>query len=206
MKRLTLLLLLLLPLIARAQSQPWVSVNTPANGATVGQNFTLTGTASPSLIVQVSGDLRASVYADRSGNWSIPLSAAGMGEDQVVDLQVTCRDSSGNVSRPVSLSYAINGSGNAGPNDAPLQLSVNLPANGATIPGTLVLSGTATPGLQVRVSGTLQGRTYADANGNWNLGLSTDGLAQGTIISLNVTGQDQRGNQSRTVSLRYAKG
>ncbi len=82
-------------------------------------------------------------------------------------------------------------------------MSVNLPANGATVPKTFVLSGTASPGSKVETRGTLRSSTVTAANGEWKIPLNTSSLKPGTIINLDVQAS-LNGKLSRTVSVKYA--
>lgn len=201
-KLFTLLLLVAVAAIARAQTIQ-VSVNMPANGATVPKQFTLSGTATPSMIVECSGDLRGSVYADKAGNWKIPLDGSSLAAGTVVNLQVVARDNANNRSRAVNVKYALKDGGSS--TDPTIQVSVNLPANGATVDRKFTLSGTATPSMIVECTGTLRGSVYADKAGNWKIPLDASGVASGATINLNVMAKDSYGHVSRTVSVKYAR-
>lgn len=212
MQRKWLCLWILVLLLGPASAQQVrLSVNLPANGATVDQNFALSGTASPGALVQVSGSLRGSSYADSNGYWTIPLSTNGLAAGTVMNLNVSARDQSGNVSNSVSLRYAAGtgsgSTGSGGTTDSSLFVSVNSPTNGATVPrGRMVLTGTASPSMIVEASGSLRGSVYADRQGRFSLPLDTGNLNQGDVINLAVVARDNSGRQSNAVSLRYAVG
>ncbi len=88
--------------------------------------------------------------------------------------------------------------------DQALQLSVNSPTNGSSFRGSFVLTGTGTPGSQVVVTGSMNGTTVVDGNGSWEIPLSLNGLAPGTVVNLTAFARDSFGNQSRATVLRYA--
>ncbi len=211
-KWLCLLILALLTWPATAQ-QVRLSVNLPANGATVDRNFSLSGTATPGAIVQVDGSLRATGYADGNGYWTIPLNTGNMAAGQVMNLNVTARDQYGNRSNSVALSYAAgsgsgsNNNGNNGNGTSAIRVSVNSPTNGATIPrGRFVLTGTATPSMIVEATGSLRGSVYADRNGRFSLPLNSNRLNEGDVLDIAVVARDNAGRQSYPVNLRYAVG
>ena len=154
------------------------------------------------MIVECTGDLRGSVYADASGNWRIPLDATSLETGAVINLTVQARDNANNRSRSVQVQYALkDGTGS----DVTIQVSVNTPANGATVGNSLTLRGTATPEMIVECTGTLRGSVYADKQGNWSIPLDASGVAGGALINLSVMAKDSYGHVSRTVTVEYAK-
>lgn len=196
-------ILLVLALAAWAVAQTLqVSVDLPANGATVEKKFALSGTATPSIIVECTGDLRGSVYADKDGKWTIPLDATSMATGTVVNLTVQARDNANNRSRAVQVKYALK-EGTA--DEVQILLSVNRPANGATVDNKFRLTGTATPSMIVECTGTLRGSVYADKDGNWAIPLDATSVASGAIIDLTVVAKDSYGHQSSPVTLKYAR-
>lgn len=106
-KGLSLLLLIVTLSLAAWAQEIQVSVNLPANGAVVPRQFTLTGTSTPSMIVEVSGSLQGSVYANRNGQWAVPLDASALPSGTVIYLDVQARDNAYNGSRVVQVKYAV---------------------------------------------------------------------------------------------------
>lgn len=85
-----------------------------------------------------------------------------------------------------------------------LLLSVNSPTNGSSMVGDFTLAGTGTPGAEVIVQGSLNGRTVVQRDGRWHMPLSLRGLAPGTVVHLTAIARDQFGNQSPASQLKYA--
>lgn len=202
MKRriIAILATLLLAGPALGQSGLWVTIGTPASGATVNGPFMLTGTSTPYQRIQVGGSLQGQTQSDGTGNWSVQLDPSALPSGQPFQLNVVAMDGAGHTSAPAQVTYAVVLAGN--PAATPLQLSVNLPANGATVPDPFVLSGTATPGMLVDVTGGLRGQTYAGADGTWSLSLG--GGTPGQVVNLSVVAREGSGQRSRPVNLRYA--
>lgn len=100
----------------------FVQVSSPANYARVPANFIMTGTATPSMIVEIEGvvtqalipgvvgvkteKVKYSLYADANGNWSMPIVFPGT-NGSAMDLTLTARDSYGTVSNPIKLRYVL---------------------------------------------------------------------------------------------------
>lgn len=200
-KWLYLLILALLAWPAGAQSVR-LSVNLPANGATVERNFSLSGTATPGAQITVNGTLRSSGYADNSGNWTIPLNTQGLAKGTVLNLTVYASQN-GQRSDQVSLRYAA-GEGSATVGTS--WVSVNAPTNGSTLTGPFNLSGTATPRQRIEVRGDLSGQGRSDGQGNWSIPLETPNLTAGQVFNLEVYSLDDAGNLSAPTNLRYAVG
>ncbi len=168
-----------------ALAQPALRVETPGNGATVGNVVTLTGTAAPYSRVLVTGDLAGDVKADKNGNWLLELDAQTLSSGDPVDLSVVARDARGNMSKPLVLSFPRSGGPAASTTTTDrtrLAVNVSSPVNKAKVAQTFTLNGTATPGTKIEVTGDAVGNTSADENGNWTLNMSTKAPVNSDLV------------------------
>lgn len=190
-----------------AFAQPALHVETPGNGATVGTTVTLTGTATPFSRVVVSGDLAGDVKVDKNGNWMLELDAQSMSSGDPVDLNVISRDAKGQVSQPVVLSFPRTGGPAATTSGTTtdrtrLSVAVSEPRNNAKVAQQFTLTGTATPGTKVELTGDAVGNTTADASGNWTLNVNTKAPLNSDLV-LRVRAKNLYNVESNEVVLNY---
>ena len=190
-----------------------LSVNLPANGATVSDPFTLSGTATPGMLVDVTGALRGQTYAAADGTWSLSLGGGTPG--QVVDLSVVAREGSGQRSRVVNVRYALAKGPDAPPAPPQPRLIVKVlsPVENDTVGGELVVSGVASPGTRIDVQARPTDpatatvlffeSTVAGPDQRYQVTLDVRQVAPGSPIDLFVRPQDGTGN---VIKLRVVRG
>lgn len=83
-----------------------MSVNLPANGSVVGNQFDLSGSGTPGALIEVSGTVNASGYINQQGYWNVRINTRGLASGTVMYLNVRARDNYGNYSRTVPVKYA----------------------------------------------------------------------------------------------------
>lgn len=161
--------------------------------------FALRGTAEPDSLVDLyfGEELVATVRADEEGNWQYRPEEPF--DDGSYDFTANSRDAAGNVS-PASLPLAIvvDTIAPAVPSISGVSSgSESLALDGITSDTTPTLFGTAEPHgyIEVFLGQESVGRVKADADGNWQLGLVEDPLADGSY-SLFVQQIDLAGNKS----------
>jgi len=168
---------------------PSVEIVAPS-GTTNDATPTISGTADANATVQVfvDGALIGTVIADGDGAWSIDASALDDGSHSV---RAVATDADGN-SATDATSFVV---------DTETEVSIDAPANGATVPGPRpTIVGTAEPGASVVVSigGTEIGTVTADAAGRWSVRASSD-LAPGEHTATAVA-TDEAGNEASATS------
>ncbi|MGA9522471.1 MAG: Ig-like domain-containing protein, partial [Myxococcaceae bacterium] len=171
-------------------------VTTPAPGTFVASATPgLEGTAEPgtTVVVTVDGVQVGTAPVDGSGRWTFTLPAQADGAHDVV---VVSRDAAGNSSATHSITITVDTAAPA----APL---VTSPADGALLAqGSFVVTGTAEPGVSVRIvlGGQVVGTAVTNAAGTWSVQVGP--LADGTH-ALSVSSTDSAGNASaaRTVTV-----
>ncbi|QVV61185.1 BapA/Bap/LapF family large adhesin [Leclercia sp. Colony189] len=138
------------------------------------------GTAEPGsniIITNGAGDEIGRGTADANGDFTIPLDEA---QNEGDTLNVVASDAAGNQSQPATAVV-----GDVTPPDAPTDLQISL--NGATVTGKAEAGSTVT----IRDGDDVIGRGVADADGNFNILLSTPRL-NGEALA--VTATDAAGN------------
>jgi hypothetical protein len=158
---------------------PTGSFTSPANGATVGGTITVTGTASDNRqvsTVEVEVDGGAYQLASGTTSWSLSLNTK-LYSDGTHNLKLRITDSSGNKAwydRSIVIKNTVVSSA---PN-----VSFSSPASGATVSGTITVTGTASSGAGVsKVEVEVVGGSYMLASGttNWSLSLNSALWADG---------------------------
>lgn len=86
-----------------------------------------------------------------------------------------------------------------------VNVKVDLPALGSKVSQLFLLKGTATPGSQIEITGTLSGTTTADSQGNWQIPLPNQ-LKDGDPIELSVQASYGMGKSSKAVVNYTASG
>lgn len=188
-----------------ALAQPAVKVETPGNGATVGNTVTLTGTAAPFSRVYVTGDLSGDVKVDKNGNWMLELDAQTLSSNDSVDLNVRARDARGRESQAIVLSFPRTGGPAATDTTTDrtrLSVRVSEPPNNAKVAQSFTLTGTATPGTIVEVTGDATGNTTADASGHWSVNVSSRAPLNSSLV-LRVRAKNLYNIESNEVVLSY---
>jgi hypothetical protein len=158
---------------------PSVAISSPAAGATVRATIGVAGTASDNVqvaSVAVSVDGGAYVAAQGTTSWSFALDTRTLA-DGTHTVTARAKDAAGNATT-ANVRFT---SSNA--DTTPPVVSISAPSGGATVGGTVSVSGTAsdTGGL-AGVSVSVDGGLYQPATGtsSWTDGLDTTSLADGT--------------------------
>ncbi len=121
--------------------------------------------------------------------------------------------------QPLNYSWKFQVTGTSTPVGGALQ--VTYPASGQTVPQSFVVTGTATPGSVVELSGTvtqplipgvvgvksqdLKKSAQSQANGSWQIPISVL-AARGSIVEMTLTARDASGAQAAPVRLRCTIG
>jgi Bacterial Ig domain len=158
---------------------PSIAISSPAAGATLRGTIGVAGTASDNVqvaSVAVSVDGGAYITAQGTTSWSFALDTRGLA-DGAHTIAARAKDAAGNATT-ASVRFT---SSNA--DTTPPVVSISAPSGGATVGGTVSVSGTAsdTGGL-AGVSVSVDGGLYQPATGtsSWTDGVDTSSLADGT--------------------------
>lgn len=87
-----------------------------------------------------------------------------------------------------------------------IQLKVKSPTSGSTVPKNFTIKGTASPGSQIVVSGTLTGQGGTNGAGEFQVSLFTGSRPAGTELDLQVLAVSDRGHRSNAVKLKLIVG
>jgi MYXO-CTERM domain-containing protein len=142
-----------------------LTIDSPADGATVDAMVTVSGTADAGATVEVfvDGTSVGTTTADANGAWSLDVTLEeGMHA-------ITASSDNGAMAGPVTVT--VEGEMNDN------MVAISSPADGETLDSTtFTVSGTATPGLEVTLllDGMEVGTATADENGDWSIEVSTD--------------------------------
>lgn len=173
-------------------SPPSVAISSPTAGATVRGAIGVAGTASDNVqvaSVAVSVDGGAYVTAQGTTSWSFALDTRSL-VDGAHTVTARAKDAAGNATT-ASVRFTSSNS-----DTTPPVVSISAPSGGATVGGTVSVSGTAadTGGL-AGVSVSVDGGLYQPAAGtsSWTDGLDTTSLADGTH-TLTARAIDTSGN------------
>lgn len=179
---------------------PAVAIAAPTAGATVSGTTTVTGSASDNASVarvDVSVDGGAWQAASGTSSWSLPLNTGGYANGgHTVTARAT--DTAGNV-RTTAETVTVS---NATADTTLPSVAISSPASGATVSGTVTVSGTASDNASLsRVDVSVDGGAWALASGtsSWSLSLASASYGNGShTISARAT--DGAGN-TRTASV-----
>jgi Bacterial Ig domain len=174
---------------------PTGSFTSPANGATVSGTITVTGTASDNVkVAKVEVEVDGGAYQLASGttSWSLSLNTTAY-SDGTHNLKLRVTDTAGNQAW-FDLSIVVSNTVvSAAPN-----VGFTSPSSGATVKGTITVTGTASSGAGVaRVEVEVVGGNYQLASGttSWSLTLNTTAYADGAqTLKARVT--DNKGVQA----------
>lgn len=151
--------------------------------------FAIRGTTEPGATVEVSiGDRDpVRVTVDANGDFSF-RPAEGL-EDGEYEVEVTSTDSAGNQTTETVIVVV---------DTTPPALEITTPEDGADVDAqdTLVVSGTAEPGAEVRVfvNGTQVRTTVADEQGNWSVEVEPGRVGSGATV-IDARAFDEAGNR-----------
>jgi len=175
---------------------PTVAVTGPATGQSVSGTVTVTGTSSDNAAVSaVSVSVDGGGWTPVSGlsawSWSWATMAVGNGTHSIAARAV---DTSGNASTSTVLVSVAN----PVPDTTPPTVVVGAPAHGATVAGTVTVSGTASDNASLtKVEVQVDGGSWTVASGtsSWSWSWATPTVANGTH-SLTARATDSAGNTS----------
>jgi hypothetical protein len=105
----------------------------------------------------------------------------------------------------IALSVLILSSQGTNAQGESVNVKVDLPSLGSKVSQLFLLKGTATPGSQIEVTGTLSATTTADSKGNWQVPLPNQ-LKEGAPIELTVQASYGMGKSSKAVVNYTASG
>lgn len=169
-----------------------VVITGPEDGSTIGSDdpVTVTGTGEPNteISVSVDGTPVGTTTVDEDGNWELPLT------DPLSPGEHTITAESDNGSKD---EVTVNVKD---PNAELVDIVINGPADGATVPTNTVIYGKAEPFTPVKifVDGTEVGTTNADGKGAWTFDLNDLTPGEHTL-----TAEDRNGNQDKvTVTVK----
>jgi O-glycosyl hydrolase len=165
--------------VKNAVAAPVVSITAPASGATVSGTTTATANATSSIGVasvqfqldgaNVGSPVTAAPY---SYSWDTTKSSNGSHT-----LKAVAKDAAGTSTTSAGDTVNVNNT------VAPPVVSITAPANGATVSGTITVSGTASSSLSISsVQVSVDGGSFSNASGTntWNFGLDTASLSNAT--------------------------
>ncbi len=158
---------------------PAVSISAPAAGATVSGTITVSGAASDdSAVASVSLKIDSGAYQAASGttSWALGLNTTSLTNGSHI-ITARATDNAGAYSET---SETLNVSNTV--TNTPPTVSISAPAAGATVSGTISVSGTSSDSSAVAsVMVKVDSGAYQTASGttSWALGLNTTSLANG---------------------------
>jgi len=173
---------------------PAVTINSPANGATISGTVTVTGTATDNVgvsSVTMSTGGPSTACTVTGTNYSCTWNAGSL-SDGSYTITVTAKDAANN-SGASSISVTVSNA-----DTTPPTVSIAVPTNGATVAGTVTVTGTATDNVGVNsvtmsAGGSSTGCTVTGTNYSctWNAG----SLANGSY-TITVTAKDEANNSA----------
>lgn len=184
------------------RTPPQVAVTAPAGGATVAGEVTVTGTASDkggvsSVSVSVDGGHWST--ASGTGSWSWQWATASM-TDGSHTLTARAVDSNGNAATTSVTVTVANAPASPPADTTPPTVSISAPATGATVSGTVAVSGSAGDDAALsRVEVRVDGGAWQQATGSssWTWSWATAAVTDGTH-TLTARATDQAGNTTST--------
>jgi hypothetical protein len=173
---------------------PSVAISSPAAGAAVRGTITVSGTAADNVqVASVAVSVDGGPYATAAGttSWSYSLDTRSLADGSHT-VTARAKDAAGNAST-ASVGFT---SSNA--DTTPPVVTISAPAGGATVGGSVTVSGTAADagglaGVTVSVDGGLS--QPATGTASWTDGLDTTKLADGTH-TITARAIDTSGNAS----------
>ncbi len=171
------------------------------NGDEVEGGLTLTGTTEPGATVQVKlGNVTKTATVNADGSWSVDFAAADIPAGEYsTSMTITSTDLAGNTKEMVQGVTVDTIAGDVALSSQPVELDDVINATEAA--DGVILSGTATPGMDVTVSLNGVSKTVtSSATGQWSAPFASNEVAAGEYeanISASIT--DANGN-SKTVT------
>ena len=179
---------------------PTVSVTAPAGGASVQGTVSVTATASDNIgVVGVQFRLDGVVLGAEdttspyAASWSTTATSNG-----AHTLTAVARDAAGNTATSAGVSVTVNN-----PDTTPPAVSVTAPASGATVVGTVTVTGNATDnvgvvGVQFRLDGNPLGAE--DTSSPWSVSWDSTAAANGPH-TLTAVARDAAGNTTTSAAI-----
>jgi beta-mannanase len=167
----------------RDTTAPTGSFSSPASGATVSGTITVSGTASDNAgvaTVEVRVDDGSYRLASGTTSWSLSIDTTGY-SDGSHNLKLRVTDTSGNQfwkDDPIKVDNTV-----AAPAATSLAVGFGSPSSGATVGGTINVTGTASSGSGVSlVEVRVDNGSYRPASGttSWSISIDTTGYSDGT--------------------------
>lgn len=190
---------------------PTVSINAPAAGATVSGTVTVSAVASDNVgvtSVQFKLDGVNLGASDTTAPYSVSWNTVNVANGSHV-LKAVARDAAGNSRTSVGITVTVANGTLVGDVTAPT-VSVTAPASGATVSGTVAVSGNASDnvgvvGVQFKLDGANLGTE--DTTSPYSISWSTTAVTNGSH-TLTAIARDAAGNQSTSssVSLTVSNG
>ena len=187
--------------VNNAVTPPAVSITAPASGAIVSGTATVTASATSSVGVasvqfqldgaNVGGPVTAAPY---TYSWDTTKSSNGSHT-----LKAVAKDTAGTSTTSIGDTVAVNNA------VAPPQVSITAPASGATVSGTITVSGTASSSLgisSVQITVDSGGFSSASGTNTWSFSLNTASLSNAThTLTAKVTDSSGGTASSSVVSI-----
>ena len=137
------------------------AITSPADGATVGTSFTISGSAAPGSEVEIliNGEVVGTAIADENGDWTFDVTGVEPGD---ITVEAKTDDDTDTVSLTVEEGVVQD------------VVDITSPADGSTVAADFQVSGTTNPDAEVEilVDGESVGTTTADANGDWTFDIT----------------------------------
>jgi hypothetical protein len=181
--------------VCSTDTPPTASIWDPGTGATVSGMTIVDGTASDDVAVaqvEVRVDRRAFMPATGIAPWTVPLDTAAYANGNHT-LTARATDTSGN---SFTVSVKVNVQNAAAADTSPPTVSIGAPTPGATVAGTIQLSGSSGDDVGVTaIRVGVDGGTPLVASGtaSWTVGVDTTTFADGSHV-ITATALDAAGN------------
>ncbi len=137
------------------------AITSPADGATVGTSFTISGSAAPGSEVEIliNGEVVGTAIADENGDWTFDVTGVEPGD---ITVEAKTDDDTDTVSLTVEEGVVQD------------VVDITSPADGSTVAADFQVSGTTNPDaeIEILVDGESVGTTTADANGDWTFDIT----------------------------------
>lgn len=191
--------------VSNSSPSPTVTIAAPTAGATLAGSVTVSGGAADTVAlakVELAVDGGSYQAAQGTSSWSYPLDTTKLANGSHA-LAVRVTDTAGataSASVPVSVSNTV-------ADTSPPKVAISAPAVGATVSGSVTVSGTAADNVALaEVELSVDGGAYqlASGTGSWSFGLSTTALANSshtlTARATDTSGNAQTASVTITVS------
>jgi hypothetical protein len=180
------------------RAPPSISISSPTAAATLAGTVTVSGLAADDVrLAKVEVNVDGGAYQPASGaaSWSFLLDTAGYANGSHT-IAARATDTSGNTT-DASVSVAFS---NAVPDSTPPTVSISLPSPGASVAGTIAVSGSASDNAalaKVEISVDAGAYQLAEGTTSWRYSLDTTSYSDGShTVATRAT--DTSGNASST--------